>query len=361
MHHWLEPGRDQLAAFMAEHNQPRYRSDQIWDWLHTHRVDSLDAMKNIPAELRRLLAAHGKIRTLSELECRRTEDGLTAKWLFSAGEAGSTREEALVESVLIVEKERRRRTVCVSSMAGCPLGCLFCATGRLGFVRNLDVAEIIEQVYRIDQACRAEQGEKISHIVFMGMGEPLLNLDAVLAAAHVFADQKGLGLSGRHITISTAGLPDRIRELAGLGLNYRLALSLHAPNQKLREQIMPIAKRWPLDDLFDALGKFASSSSRDITFEYCLIDKFNASPREARELVSLLSGFRAKVNLIPYNPVAGFDGKTPSADTVVRFRDILENAGVAATIRVEKGREIGAACGQLRAERKGIIQEKDEQ
>lgn len=361
MQYWLELGRDQLAAFMAQHNQPRYRSGQIWDWLHTHRVDSYEAMKNIPAELRRLLAEHGHICSLEELECRRTEDGLTAKWLFSAGSAESNREETLVESVLIVEKEHRRRTVCVSSMAGCPLGCLFCATGQLGFVRNLNAAEIIEQVYRVDQACREQQGENVSHIVFMGMGEPLLNLDAVLAAAHVFTDPKGLGLSGRHITISTTGLPDQIRQLAGLGLNYRLALSLHAPNQKLREQIMPIARKCPLDDLFDALRKFAATTSRDITFEYCLIDKFNGSQKEARELVSLLSGFRAKVNLIPYNPVAGFDGKTPSADTVARFRDILENAGVAATIRVEKGREIGAACGQLRAERKGIIQEMDEQ
>ncbi len=279
MQHWLELGRDQLATFIEQHKQPRYRSDQIWDWLHTHRVDSYDAMKNIPADLRRLLAEHGNIRSLNTLECRRTGDNLTTKWLFDAGQ------EALIESVLIVEKEHRRRTVCVSSMAGCPLNCLFCATGQLGFVRNLTAGEIIEQVYRIDQD---QGGEKVSHIVFMGMGAPLLNLDAVLAAAAVFTNPKGLGLSGRHITISTAGLPDQIRALASMGLNYRLALSLHAPNQELREQIMPIAKKWRLDDLMDALRKFAATTSRDITFEYCLIDKFNASPKEARQLVSLL-------------------------------------------------------------------------
>lgn len=349
MPHWLGQTRDDLAAFMAAHGQPAYRAGQLWDWLHAKRAADPAAMLNLPAGLRALLARHGRIRALREVTRVSAPDDLTAKWLFEAGDADTP-----VEAVLIVEKERRRRTVCVSSMSGCPLRCAFCATGGLGFRRNLDAGEMLEQVYLADaHARRDDPGDGASHIVFMGMGEPLLNLDAVLAAAAVLTDPKGLGLSGRHVTISTAGVPDGIRRLAGAGVTHRLALSLHAPNQKLREQLMPSAKQWPFAALFPALEAFAAVASRDLTFEYCLIDGVNAAPAQARELAALLRGFRAKINLIPLNPVAGYSGRAPAPDAVRRFRDVLEHAGLPATIRVEKGRDIAAACGQLGAEHTG--------
>lgn len=356
MRHWLEQSRGQLADFMAAHDHPSYRADQFWDWLHSKRADDYAAMPNLPAGLRSLLGRHGRLRALRERKRLDAADGLTVKWLFDAGgDRPAARRNAPVESVLIVEREHRRRTVCVSSMSGCPLGCVFCATGGIGFRRGLGAGEMLEQAYLADLHARRNcGGEGVSHIVFMGMGEPLLNLDAVLAAAATLADAGGLGLSGRHVTISTVGVPDGIRRLAGAGVAYRLALSLHAPDQKLREQLMPCAKKWPFDALFPALDVFAAAASRDLTFEYCLIDGVNSSPRQAKELASLLRGRRAKVNLIPLNPAAGYPGRAPGPDRVRRFRDILEDAGLPATIRAEKGREIAAACGQLGAEEGGI-------
>ncbi len=345
--HWLEKTAEELTALLAEWKQPRFRAKQIYGWLHDKRVADSDAMTNIPAHLRELLHTAASLRQLRELERRDADDALTSKWLFEA-------DRTLVETVLIVERRHSRRTVCVSSMAGCPLGCVFCATGRHGYTRDLSAGEIIEQVYRVDNFCRAENpGEGVSHVVFMGMGEPLLNLDAVLAAAATFAMPEGMNLSGRHITLSTVGVPDGIRRLAELGVNYRLALALLAPNQKIREKLLPAAKRWQFDELFPALEEFAAVASRDMTFEYCLIDGVNASEKDARELAKKASRFRAKINLIPLNPVPGFDAKPPGANAVRAFRDILEERGVSATIRVEKGQEIGAACGQLRAERLG--------
>lgn len=350
MRHWLEMTTAETASLLAEWKQPRFRAKQVYGWLHDKRVAGFDAMANIPAQLRQRLHAAAPLRQLRELERRDAADALTSKWLFALpDDTEATR--SLVETVLIVERRHSRRTVCVSSMAGCPLGCVFCATGRHGYTRDLAAGEIIEQVYRVDNFCRSENpDEGVSHIVFMGMGEPLLNLDAVLVAAGTFAMPEGMNLSGRHITISTVGVPDGIRRLAQLGVNYRLALSLHAPDQKTREKLLPAAKRWRFDELFPALEEFAAVASRDMTFEYCLIDGVNASEKDACELAKIASRFRAKINLIPLNPVPGFDARPPSANAVRAFRDALEERNVSATIRVEKGQEIGAACGQLRAQ-----------
>lgn len=351
MRNWLEVGKEEMDAFLRAQGQPAFRAKQLRDWIHGKRVDAFTKMQNIPAGLRDSLAAEGTLRSLSEIERRDAADGLTAKWLLGLPEYRDN-PAALTECVLIIEKLRTRRTVCASSMAGCPLGCVFCATGRHGYVRNLSAGEIIEQVYRVDAHCRPDgTGAGVSHVVFMGMGEPLLNLDAVLAAAATFANPDGLGLSGRHITISTAGVPDGIRRLAAAGVNYRLALSLHAPEQALREKLMPAAKRWPLDEVFAALEQFAAVASRDITFEYCLIDGINASPKQARQLADLLLRFRAKANLIPLNPVDGYPKQPPSPAAANRFLEILTAAGARATIRTEKGADIGAACGQLKAEK----------
>lgn len=336
MRHWLAAPPAELAAFVKESAQPAFRAKQLRDWLHAKRAGTFGEMSNLPARFRAALAEAGKLRTLRELDRRDAADGLTSKWLREAEDGG------LVESVLIVEKQLRRRTVCVSSMIGCPLACAFCATGAGGFQRNLSAGEIIEQVYAIDG---------VSHVVFMGMGEPLLNFDNVLLAADAFRDADGMALSGRHITISTAGVPDGIRRLAESGANYRLAVSLHASNQETREKIMPCAKTWKLPELFAALEVFAASSSRDITFEYCLIDGVNSTRAHARELVALLSSFRCKVNLIPMNPVPGAPFVAPPAAAIRAFQETLEGAGISAPVRMEKGAEIGAACGQLRANR----------
>lgn len=342
MRHWLAATPEELAAFALDHGQPKFRAAQIRNWLHVRRVAGAGAMTNLPPALRAALAAEGSVRALRERDRKTAPDGLTSKWLWEAEDGG------LVESVLIIEKRHSRRTVCVSSMIGCPLACAFCATGAGGFERNLSAGEIIEQVYAADAGAPA--GESVSHVVFMGMGEPLLNLDNVLAAAAAFRDPEGLGLSGRHITISTAGVPDGIRALAAGETNYRLALSLHAPNQSVRERLMPCAKKWRLPEVFAALEVFAAGSSRDITFEYCLIDGVNSSRADARELVQLLKPFRCKVNLIPMNPVPGADFVAPPAAAIRAFQETLEGADISAPLRMEKGAEINAACGQLRAE-----------
>ena len=349
MRHWLAADRRELEEFVTGAGQPKFRAKQVWDWLHAKRVDGFAAMGNVPAALRAALAAEGVVRGFEEMERRDAADGLTSKWLWRAGSG-----EDLLESVLIIEKHLSRRTVCVSCMVGCPLNCGFCATGKHGFTRNLTRGEIIEQVYRIDAWSRSlGEGMGVSHIVFMGMGEPLLNFEAVMGAAGVFCDAGGMGLSGRHVTISTAGVPEGVRRLARSGVNYRLAVSLHASNQATRQRIMPCAERWPLNELFPALAEFAETSSRDITFEYCLIDAVNSGPAEARELVELLKPIRCKVNLIPMNPVPGVGFRPPPASAIRRFQEILETAGISAPVRMEKGAEIGAACGQLRAEKNG--------
>ena len=348
---------DQLAALLNDLGQPGYRAEQLWRWLHQKRVSQLEETTNLPKGLHARLAAHHMVRVLQEKTHLVSGDELTEKWLFAAQPRGQGDTEASVETVLIREKRLSRRTVCISCMAGCPLGCAFCATGQVGFDRNLTTGEMVEQVYRVDVSCRKTEDldspRAVSHVVFMGMGEPLLNYDAVLAAAKALAHPEGMDLSGRHITISTVGVPEGIRRLAGDNTNFRLALSLHAPDQTLREKLIPAARQWPLPDVLDALILFAEGASRDITIEYCLISGMNDSPSQARDLARLLAGLRCKVNLIPLNPTDGFEGSPPSPPHVRRFQDALEEQGLRVTLRTEKGQDIDAACGQLRARNSG--------
>lgn len=354
MRHWLGIDKAEITAFAAERGQPAFRAGQFRDWLHNKRASDFNRMTNLPKQFRDDLAAAGTLRALREDRLRQTPDGLTAKWLFEA-ESEKDSKKDYFETVLIVEKRERRRTVCVSSMVGCPLACRFCATGKLGFTRNLNAGEMVEQVYRLDDWVRAgagADGRGVSHVVFMGMGEPLLNLPAVTAAADIFTDPAGLGLSTRHVTISTAGVSEGIRRLAAEGARYRLALSLHAPNQELRERLLPVAAaRWPLAELLPALEEYAALASRSVTFEYCLLAGVNDSPAQARELAAVVRPFGGRVNLIPWNGVAGSDFTPPAAKTVRAFQGELERRGVSAPVRMEKGAEIGAACGQLTAER----------
>lgn len=337
----------ELTEEILRFGDKKFRAAQIWQWLHQKRVQEFGGMTNISRQLQTQLESEYSLYNLEEVEHKISADKLTEKWLFSSAGAST-----MIESVLIREIRGSRRTVCVSCMSGCPVGCVFCATGQGGFDRNLTCAEILEQIYIIDRHCREVDNKGISNIVFMGMGEPLLNLDNVLKACGILQHEQGLNIGGRKITISTAGVVSGIYRMIELGCNYRLALSLHAPEQKLREKLIPIAAKWRLPELMKALRDFSRTASRNITIEYCLIDRVNSSKKQARELVELLKGLDCKINLIPLNPTDDCEYAAPSADSVRAFQRTLESHGMNVLLREEKGQDIAAACGQLRAERK---------
>ena len=258
----------------------------------------------------------------------------------------------MIETVLIREIKGRRRTVCVSCMSGCPIGCVFCATGQGGFDRNLSCAEILEQIYTVDRRCYEIDGRGISNIVFMGMGEPLLNSDNVFKSISIITDENGLYLGGRKITISTAGIISGIELMIEKGMNCRLAISLHAPEQQLREKLIPVAAKYKLSELINVLKKFSRVASRSITIEYCLIDRVNSSKKQARILADLLRGIDCKINLIPLNPTDDCQMQAPPAEKIRAFQNTLEAHGYNVLLREEKGQDIAAACGQLRAKNK---------
>ncbi len=337
----------ELSAEIEAMGEKKFRAKQLWQWLHQKRVANFDAMRNIPALLKDKISAKYSLSLLKEIEHRVSSDGLTEKWLLESSD-----DSTLIESVLIREIKGSRRTVCVSCMSGCPIGCVFCATGQSGFERNLSSAEILEQIYTVDRRCYQIDGKGISNIVFMGMGEPMLNLDNVLRACSILQDENGIHIGGRKITISTVGVISGILRLIERGSNYRLAISLHAPEQKLREQLIPTAAKWRLPELINALREFSRTASRNITIEYCLIDRINSSKQQARELVDLLKGIDCKINLIPLNPTTGCEYTAPPADKIRAFQNTLEAHGLNVLLREEKGRDIDAACGQLRANNK---------
>jgi 23S rRNA (adenine2503-C2)-methyltransferase len=343
----------ELERLVADAGEKPFRAKQLREWIHHHRVERVAEMTNLPQGFRERLAATAALRTLAEEEHLVSADALTEKWLLRVPAASGGR--GLTETVLIREKTHSRRTACVSSAVGCALGCVFCATGQAGFERHLEAHEMLEQAYRADAACLGEGPNPqrgLSHVVFMGMGEPLLNLDAVLDAARTLLDPVGLGLSGRHVTISTVGVVPGIRRLAAAGTNLRLALSLHAPNQALREELLPAAAEWPLDDLLPALHDYAGDASRMLTVEYCLIHGVNDSLPRAEELLRLLEGLPCKINLIPLNPTPAYPGQPSPPARIRAFQDALEAGGRTVTLRQEKGQDIDAACGQLRAARR---------
>lgn len=362
---------DELKTLLAEWGEKKFRAKQLWTWLHQKRVTEFSAMSNLSEELRARLGEQYVLRSLHEVERHAATDGLTEKWLFSV--PPSDKAEALpqvappedfVEAVLIREKKLTRHTLCVSCSVGCPIGCVFCATGQGGFVRNLLPETMIEQVYRADAAARtgafasaiptsSRHTRGLSNLVFMGMGEPLLNYDAVMRAVAILGDQSGMAFGGRQLTLSTVGVIEGIDRLREANSNLRLAVSLHAPDQALREELVPLAKRWPLEDLMTALRLFtlAGGKGRHVFIEYCLIDGVNARVTHAHALARLLRNLPCKVNLIPLNPTDDYEKRPPSEATVFAFRDILEKNGITCTVRYEKGQDINAACGQLRVRR----------
>jgi 23S rRNA (adenine2503-C2)-methyltransferase len=331
--------RGQLTEVCRALDQPAYRARQIWDWLYHRFAADWSEMKNLPLGLRQALAQRLAL-TSAAIVRTQNEDGVgtTTKWLIALPDG------VRVEEVLI--PARGRTTLCISSQAGCSFKCAFCASGQAGFQRNLAAGEIVGQVIVAARIL----GATPSNLVFMGMGEPLDNYDAVLAAVRIINNAEGLSLGARHITISTCGIIPGIQRLAQEGLQVELSVSLHAPDNALRSRLMPVNRKYPLDRLLETCRAYAEQTGRLITFEYTLIQGVNDSPEQARELARILRPIRARVNLIPLSPVAEFEGHAPPAPVVGKFLNVLERARINATLRRSKGSGVNAACGQLRRE-----------
>jgi len=333
---------EELADFLEKRGAPSYRAKQITDWIYKKRVASFDAMTDLPNELRTRLAAEFDTPKSEVVRVLGSKD-TTQKFLFRL------RDQNLIESVLIPAspalygQPSDRRTICVSSQVGCAYGCKFCASGLEGFSRNLDAAEMVQQLIAVEE----NSGEKIDNVVFMGMGEPLANLKNLLRAIRIINAPWGLGIGARHITVSTSGLAPQIRELANESTQFRLALSLHGATDEVRSQIMPVNRKYPLKVLLEACDYYVGKKRR-MTFEYILIAGVNDTDEQARELGKIARRLSAKINLIPYNTVEGLEWSRPSRARQETFQSILRQHGVVATLRREKGHDIAAACGQLR-------------
>ena len=325
----------QLATAVAAHGGAPYRVAQLYDGLWVKRTP-LDALTALPKTLRRELGDALPL-ALEPVTEQTSNDGTTSKWLWRTGDG------AQLETVLMCSAQRA--TVCVSSQAGCAMGCTFCATGQGGFERHLDTAEIVEQVLRAQHATT----QRVSHVVFMGMGEPLANVEAVCGALERLHDD--LGISARHLTVSTVGVVPGIQRLAEHALPVTLAVSLHAPDDTLRDTLVPLNRRYPIAAVVDAARSYAALKGRRVTFEYACIAGVNDDPRQADLLARRLRGLRggAHVNLIPLNPTGAFAGRPPDRDRINRFAAHLAAAGVTVTVRRNRGVDIDAACGQLRA------------
>lgn len=330
-----------LADFFVSIGEKPFRSTQVMKWIHQFGISDFDEMTNLSKALREKLKQTAIIRTPKIIAEQKSEDG-TIKWLLEVDNNNS------VEAVFIPEKTRG--TLCISSQVGCALDCSFCATGKQGFNRNLENWEIVAQMWVANKAlgCKPKEERVISNIVFMGMGEPLLNVTHTFPAARILMDDDAYGLSKRRVTISTAGVVpaiDRIKE----NLDVSLAISLHAPNNRLRDELVPINQKYPLEVLMPALHRYVEGghSKKHVTVEYVMLDGVNDSLENAQELIDLLGDLPCKVNLIPFNPFKGTPYQRSSNNAVRRFQDKLVNAGLKCTVRKTRGDDIDAACGQL--------------
>ncbi len=335
--HILDLSTTELTDWIVSHDWPKFRAGQLRQWLFKRRATSFEQMNDLPKALREQLAAELELFS-AEVDRHQVASDRTEKLLLKLTDGEH------IECVLMREPERV--TVCISTQVGCAMGCVFCASGMLGLKRNLSVGEIIEQVLRAQSLLAAE--ERITNIVVMGIGEPLANLPNLLAALTAFSDPEGLGLGARRITVSTVGLPAKIREFARIGKEYNLAISLHAPNDSLRDKLVPVNDKIGLGAILDASDEYFEITGRRVTFEYVLLAKVNDEPQHAQQLVHLLRGRCAHVNLIPMNGVSTLPYAEPAAPRTNQFVAILEQAGIPATVRKRKGADIDAACGQLR-------------
>ncbi len=343
---------DELEGFAERLGEPPYRGRQMAHWLYQRGATSFSEMTDLPAALRARLAEEAHVTSLTPLTSVAADGGDTIKYLVQLSD------DATVETVFMRYQDGRR-SVCVSTQVGCGMGCTFCATGLAGLTRNLTVAEILDQVILVQRLT----GERVSNVVFMGMGEPLANYEATLRAVHLLNAPYGLGIGMRHLTVSTVGLVPQIRRLASERLQLTLAVSLHAPIDELRNELVPVNRRWPVADLLDAGRDYVRETGRRISFEYVLMETVNDMPGLAATLGELLrarsegvttedeGALPFHVNLIPWNPVYGLQYRRPGRDRVEAFVRELHARGVPATVRLERGVDIDAACGQLQRTR----------
>jgi 23S rRNA (adenine2503-C2)-methyltransferase len=333
----LDVPRDDLFACLEKHGSPRMRLQQIHRWLIAGRAESFEQMSNLPRALRDELTAHFLPLGIRIDHHDHSKDG-THKLLLRLSDGQA------IECVLL--QEDNRRTACISTQVGCGMGCVFCASGLNGVARNLTVGEILEELIRMRNLLPAP--EQLTHIVVMGMGEPLANLDNLLAALELACGREGMNIGARHVTISTVGLPAKIQRLAELGKQYHLAVSLHAPNDALRNRIVPTNPKTGLEPILAAADEFFQKTGRQVTFEYVLLRDLNDGTVQARELARLLRGRQAHVNLIPFNEVEGLPYRPPTQESLAAFTTILRENNISVKVRKRKGSEIDAACGQLR-------------
>jgi 23S rRNA (adenine2503-C2)-methyltransferase len=370
----LDLTESQLADLMAGWNQPRYRAGQVWDWVYKKLAAGPAEMTNLPKDLRGRLAAETVVDPLERVYEQRSSDRQTIKWLFRLCD-GLTIETVLMLYDDVSGAARDRRTVCISTQAGCAMGCVFCATGQAGLARNLSSGEIVAQVlaaarWLTDDEGRRTKDEKdtaqtafglsssvfrLTNVVVMGMGEPMANYDRTWQALRTITDPDAFGLGARHVTLSTVGLPQGIRRMAAEPLQINLAVSLHAPNDGLRARLAPINHRYPIREVLDAVREYIAATNRRVTFEYALMDRINDTPALARELAALLKPLRSQtggamchVNLIPLNPVAESPYRPSTPEHATAFQTLLEQSGIPATLRMRRGIDIDAGCGQLR-------------
>lgn len=328
-----------LTRFLLHHTTQPYRIKQFYQAYYKEFISSFNELLTWSKDERKALQEEILFCSITPITHQISKMKDTEKILFSR------QDNTKFETVLMRHTDGRN-TVCVSSMVGCPVGCTFCATGKMGFIGNLTVQEIVDQVLYIARLLKKEH-ESVTNIVFMGMGEPLLNLPAVKEAIHIFTDPEKMGMSERRITISTSGITDKLQELIKLGYKGRLALSLHAPNQLVREQIMPIAKQYPLSRVLEVCKKFANDTNKRVSYEYILIDGVNDTIQCAEELAYCMDPKLSHINLIPYNMVPGVSYRTSSHSAIQAFASCLEKHHIQHTIRVTMGDDIAAACGQL--------------
>lgn len=363
--HLLDLSLEEIEAELAAWGEPSFRARQVAQWALRHGATDFEMMTNVPAPLRARLAAAFTLSSLPVIAERRADDGATTKVLLDLGHGDA------VEAVRMDygtgdsddpgdpdrpdEPEHQdtgpdRSTVCVSTQVGCAMGCTFCATGQQGFTRNLRPSEILAQLLHFTR------DRRVSNVVFMGMGEPLANYDATLRAIRWMVHPDGLDMRQRGITVSTVGLVRAVRKLAGEGLQVGLTISLHAPDDDLRRRLIPTAAGTTIDELVAVAREYIARRGRRVTFAYALLDHVNDAPEQARALAARVRGLQAHVNLIPYNPTAGVGLRRPSRERVRAFQRELQAAGINATVRVERGQEIAAACGQLRTD---VLQKQD--
>jgi 23S rRNA (adenine2503-C2)-methyltransferase len=329
----------QLQELIKSRGEPQFRAKQVWEWVYKKLAGSFDEMSDVPKKLREKLKQEITFTHLSPHTDLLSSDGWTRKILFDL------HDKSQVETVLMGYEERR--TACISTQAGCGLGCTFCATGQAGLQRNITAGEIVEQVLFFDRML-IKKGDKLTNLVFMGMGEPFANYREVMKAVDILTDENGYNFGARRITISTVGLVPMIEKFAEERLQVNLAVSLHAATNELREAMLPINKKYPLEVLIPACRDYTEKTHRRISFEWALISNVNDTEAQGKLLVKLLKGMLCHINLIPLNPTTGYNGQESNRANIRKFREILAKNGIANTLRIRRGIDIHAGCGQLR-------------